>query len=134
MKKKSTFGIFIVTILIIGISIFSYLTYLKPIYNNNISQTKIIDTAKDEVISFRKHLDQNTIFGIEIEIDGEMTSNFDLGISNGEQIVHSATIKHGKVSFIYKNDWYADSCFLYFQPRNSKNGKLEVNCRFLSID
>ena len=134
MKKKSTYTILIVSLLILFIGIYSYQTFLKPFYLNNQNQTQKINLNFNSDLSFWKFKDQKSIYGIEIEIIGRTESIFDLSISNGEQIIHSASIKNGEIDFVYKNDWYSDSCFLYFKPRENKAGELEINCRFLALD
>ena len=116
------------------IGVFGYQKFLKPFYQNNQNQTQEINLKVNSNLSFGKSIDQQSVYGIEIEIKGTTNSIFDLSISNGEQIVHGASIKNGEIDFAYKNDWYTDSCILHFNSREDKAGNLEVNCRFLAID
>jgi len=134
MKRKSTYTVIIVSFLIISVGVYSYQKFLKPFYLNNQNQTKSIDLKLNSNLSFGKTVKQKSIYGIEIEVTGKSNSIFDLSISNGKQTMHSASIKNGEIDFVYKNDWYSDSCFLLFQPRGDETGELEINCRFLAID
>lgn len=134
MKRKSTYTIVIVSILIMIIGAFGYQKFLKPFYQNNQNQTQKIDLKINSSLSFVKSKEQQSLYGIELEITGTSNSIFDLSISNGDQIVHGASIKNGEIDFVYTNDWYSDSCILNFKSRENKSGNLEVNCRFLAIE
>ncbi|MBL4861811.1 MAG: hypothetical protein JKY09_02185 [Crocinitomicaceae bacterium] len=134
MKKKYTFTTLIITAILVIIGILSYYKIIRPIYLNNMNQVVSIDLSKEQNVALGKYKNQKSIYGIELEISGKTSSNFDLMISNGEQNVHAATIKGGEIDFVYKNDWYSDSCFLYFLPRGDKPGKLTIYCRFLALN
>jgi hypothetical protein len=133
-KNNRTVTTIILSVLIIIVSVISYYQFIRPVYLNNQNQEATINFSRSEVVGFGKYEDQDKIFGIEIEIKGETASNFELAISNGEQQVHSAKIKGGTVDFIYKNDWYADSCFLLVTPLGEAVGTLHVDLRFLALD
>lgn len=123
-----------ITALIVALGIWGYFEYVRPIYLNNANQTETIDLKSDLNFEFGKHKDQGKVYGIEIEISGNSDSNFDLIISNGVQDVHAASIKGKDIDFIYKNDWYADSCYLIVIPKDEVGGRITVDCRFLALE
>ena len=134
MKKKSALVTFILATVIIVIGYFIYQKYLAPLYANNLGQTVTVNLSNDHYVSLGKIPGQEHIFGIEIEISGQTQSNFGIGISNTEALLHNARIKGGKkIDFIYKNDWYADSLFLVFDTENNENGQLKIDYRFLGM-
>lgn len=134
MKKKSVPFTLIGTVIVIGLGIWAYYEYIRPIYLNNSNQTETIDLKKDTDFAFGKHKGHGNVYGIELEMSGNSESNFDLIISDGTKDVHMATIKGKNVDFIYKNDWYADSIFLQLIPRGEIGGEIAVDCRFLALD
>lgn len=119
--------------LIIGLGFWGYFAYIRPIYLNNATQTETIDLKKEKNLAFGKHLDQGKVYGVEIEVSGNVYSNFDLIISNGVKDVHAASVKGKDIEFIYKNDWNTDSCLLSVFPKGEIGGKISVKCRFLAL-
>jgi len=134
-KKKHYVTITLLfTGLIIVLGIWGYNKIIRPTYLNNANQTKTINLKSNTELAFGKYDNQGDVFGIEIEVSGNSASNFDLIISNGEQDMHAATIKGEDIEYIYKNDWYVDSCFLTVIPKGKVGGKVTVDCRFLALD
>jgi hypothetical protein len=103
-------------------------------YLNNLDQHKSITLQKTQIVAFGKYPDQKGIFGIEIEIKGQSKSNVDLLISDIEGLKHGASVKGKNLDFVYKNDWYSDSCYIRILPRGEVDGKLDIHCRFLATD
>lgn len=134
LKKNTVSVTLLMTALIIGLGIWGYFEFIRPIYLNNSNQTETIDLKSETKFAFGKHKDQGAVYGIEIEMSGNSASNFDLIISNGDHDKHAATIKGKNVEFIYKNDWHEDSCFLLIIPKGKVDGKITVDCRFLALD
>tara|TARA_B110000879_G_scaffold181940_1_gene239600 strand:+ start:238 stop:720 length:483 start_codon:yes stop_codon:yes gene_type:complete len=120
--------------LIIGLGFWGYAAYIRPIYLNNAAQTETIDLKKETNFTFLKHLDQGKVYGIEIEVSGNVKSNFDLIISNGDKEVHAASLKGKNIQFLYKNNWSTDSCFLSVLPKGEIGGKVTIDCRFLALE
>ena len=134
MRKYSALVILIFSVLFIIAGYFVYTGYLRPLYDNNVSQTETINLSQKKELIFHKRDEQNKIFNVEIEINGNTRSNFGLNILDGNKSVHSARIKGGsEVEFTYVNDWYSDSIVLLFEPEAFEEGTLEVECRFLSL-
>lgn len=133
-KKNLTRNTVISTLTIILLFVFCYYWFIRPIYLNNLDQNKSISLKKTQLVSFGKYSDQQNIFGIELEITGQSDSNVDIIISDEEGPKHTAAVKGKNLDFVYKNDWYGDSCFVELVPRGKVGGKIEINCRFLSMD
>lgn len=135
MKRKNHMTTFIVsTLLIIGLFTFCYYWFIRPMYLNNLDQQKTISLKKEQTISFGKFENQGKVFGIELEIIGNSASNVDITISDKNGPKHTAGVKGKNLDFVYKNDWYGDSCFITITPRKDIGGNVEINCRFLARD
>ena len=135
MKQQKTVRYTIVsTLIIIGLFVFCYIYFIRPIYLNNIDHSETIFIKKEQRIRFGKHENQDNVFGIELEITGNATSNLDIIISNQEGDQHIASVKGESLDFTYKNEWYDDSCFLTILPKGKPGGRVNIVCRFLSMD
>lgn len=133
MKKRLPILSAVIALLFIVISYFAYQTYVRPMYQNNLSQELTVDLKSLSHITLVKKPEQKGIFGIELEITGTTNANFGMTFNNGEQNIHSAKIKGGDIDFVYKNDWYTDTLLVTFEKGNSENGKLLINYRFLGL-
>jgi hypothetical protein len=131
--KKSPLIILVISGIFITLGIIAYYEVIQPIYQSNNSQIQEIDVSKKNKMSFGKHAGQENIFSIEIELSGSLDSNFDLVISDENQDKHAAVIKGKKIDFVYKTDWYSDSCFLSIYPKGKNKGKVKAEVRFLSL-
>ncbi|GAB5417833.1 MAG: hypothetical protein Crog4KO_24190 [Crocinitomicaceae bacterium] len=131
-QRKTVRNTLISTLLIVGLFIFCYYWFIRPIYKNNLDQQRIISIKKEQTIRFGKYPDQESVFGIELEITGQANSNLDIIISDQKGDKHVASVKGKNLDFTYKNDWYKDSCFITIIPRENAGGKAEINCRFLA--
>lgn len=135
MKQRNYIGATLIsTLVIIGLFVFSYFWFIRPMYLNNLDQNKTVSLKKERTIAFGKYKDQQKVFGIEVEITGHSDSNVDITISDGKKIYHTAAVKGKEMDFVYKNDWHEDSCFITIIPRGKVGGKAEINCRFLAVD
>jgi len=135
MKKKNAVrNTIISTLIIIGLSVFCYYWFIKPMYLNNLDQNKTVRLKKTQIICFGKYSDQKDVFGIELEITGNSDSNVDIVLSDEKSLKHTASVKGKNLDFVYKNAWYGDSCFIQIIPRDAVGGKLDINCRFLAQD
>lgn len=134
MKKRSTLITFILSILIIIVGYLAYIKYIRPTYLFNPTQTKEVVLGETNLITLIKHTDQQDIFGIEIEVNGNSSGIFDMMVFNETGLVHTIALKGEEVDYIYKNDWYSDTCFLKFIERDNANGELSVEYRFLGLN
>ena len=134
MKQKSARITIISTLIIIGLFVFSYYWFIRPMYLNNMDQNRVVLLKKEQSVAFGKYADQKKVFGIELEITGDSDSNVDIILSDEKGVRHTAAVKGKNLDFVYKNEWYGDSCFVEIVPRKALGGKLEVNCRFLAKD
>lgn len=135
MKPSKSIQITLVSLLIIiGLFIFSYYWFIRPMYMNNVDQTRTVMLESDQEIRLGKNSEQGKIFGIELEVKGNANSNLDIYLSNEKGLQHSAAVKGKNLDFTYKNDWYGDSCYIQIIPRGKMGGKATVNCRFLAMD
>lgn len=135
MKRKNHVRATIIsTLIIIGLFIFCYYWFIRPIYLNNWDQSKTISLKKEQTIAFGKYEGQNKVFGIELEMTGNSDSNVDVLISDEKGNRHVASIKGKNMDFVYKNSWTGDSLFINIVPREAIGGKIEINCRFLAVD
>lgn len=132
--RKYVRATIISTLAIIGLFIFCYYWFIRPVYLNNLDQSRSISLKKTQTISFGKYEDQKKVFGIELEITGNSSSNVDIVLSDENGVRHTAAVKGKDLDFVYKNEWYGDSCFIQITPRKKVGGKIDVNCRFLAID
>ena len=122
------------TLLIIGLFVFCYYWFIRPMYLNNLDQQKTISLKKEQTVSFGKCENQKNVFGIELEITGNSASNVDIILADENETKHTAGVKGKNLDFVYKNDWYGDSCFITIIPRKEIGGNVEINCRFLARD
>ncbi|PWL28232.1 MAG: hypothetical protein DCO96_09670 [Fluviicola sp. XM-24bin1] len=135
MKSSKTVRItIIITLIIITLFIVCYYWFIRPIYLNNLDQNRTVSLKKEQAVAFGKYADQGEVFGIELEITGNASSNVDIILSDTEGVKHIAGVKGKNLEFTYKNDWYSDSCFIELIPRDSKGGKVDINCRFLALE
>ena len=132
MKQKTVRFTLISTLIIIGLFITSYYWFIRPLYLNNLDQNRIVLLKERQTVAFGKYTNQQIVFGIELEIKGQADSNVDIFLSDEKGLVHTAAVKGKDLDFVYKNQWYGDSCFVEIRPRKTIGGKLEVNCRFLA--
>lgn len=133
-ERKYVRATIISTLVIIGLSVFSYYWFIRPMYLNNLDQEKVVSLKKEQTIAFGKYKDQQKVFGIELEITGHSSSNVDITISDGKNTYHTAAVKGKKMDFVYKNDWHTDSCYITIIPRGEVGGKAQIHCRFLALD
>lgn len=134
MKRHYTITTIIITVILVLTAIFAYKNYLEPMYRNSRTSEVKVNLAMDSLLVIRKNPDQGSVFGIELEIEGSATENFEVKIKENQQALHSALIKRGEVSFFYKNDWYSDSVTLLFIRNKKNSGDLVVSTRFLSTN
>jgi hypothetical protein len=135
MKQGKTVRITIIsTLIIIGLFIFSYYWFIRPMYLNNLDQNRSVTLRKEQTIRLGKYSDQKKVFGIELEIKGNSDSNVDIILSDENGPKHTAAVKGKNLDFVYKNDWFGDSCLIEIVPRGAIGGKVDVNCRFLALD
>lgn len=123
-----------ITAAIIGLGIWGYYEIVRPIYLNNAIQTKTVEMKSTTYFEFAKHKEQGNVYGIEIEVNGDTRSNFNLMISDGKKDIHAASVKGKNIDFIYVNDWYSDSCFIRLEAHGKPGGKVKIDCRFLALD
>lgn len=133
-ERKMILSTIVSTLVIIGLFVFCYVWYIRPMYLDNLDQEKTVQVKKDQTLRFGKYPDQQKIFGIELEITGSAGSNLDVSIGDSSRTIHQAAVKGKKVDFVYKSEWHSDSCFIRIEPRGKVSGKLEVHCRFLAVD
>lgn len=122
------------TLIIIGLFVFCYYWFIRPIYLNNWDQNKKVSLKKEQTIAFGKYANQNKVFGIELEMTGNSDSNLDILISDEDGNRHAASVKGKNLDFVYKNSWTGDSIFIQMIPRGASGGNVEINCRFLAVD
>ncbi len=134
MKRKLPVVTLIISVLIIVIGYFAYVKFIRPTYLNNELRTEKIDLSQPEQLTLIKGQQQKNIFSIEIEITGTASGIFDVLVSNPEGLVHSIALKGKEVDYIYKGDWYSDTCLLDFKPRDNASGKLNIEYRFLGLN
>lgn len=133
IKKSLTPSVFIITGLLIILAFFGYTKIIKPFYQNNVAQNIQINLTEDQNLELIKYPNQKSIYGIEIEITGNSDSNLELAIANPESTISNAIIKKGYIDFVYKSDWYSDTCLLNIHSLEKNNGKLKVEYRFLGM-
>ena len=134
IKKKFSLITLILSIAIIVIGYFAYVKFIRPIFLNNQMQTLTVVLEDSEQLVLIKGAEQKDIFSIEVEITGEASGIFDVLVSNEAGLVHAIALKGKSVDYIYKGDWYSDTCYLDFRGRESASGKLTVEYRFLGLN
>lgn len=134
MKKKFSATILIASILILIIGYFAYTLFIGPVYKNNQLKTVDVELNTPKTIALAKAEDQHDIFSIEIELSGKTNGIIDIIVSDEKSPVHSIALKGGDIDYIYKADWYSDSCFLYIEGRDQSKGNLHIDYRFLGLN
>jgi len=69
---------------------------------------------------------------MELLINGETDRNIQLLFGpekNG--MIQQVSLKKGTIDFEYMQDWYADSCYLFFPSEAGSNVDLKITYRFL---
>lgn len=133
-QRKPVRNTILSSLIIIGLSAFCYYWFIRPMFLNNMDQNRNISLEKEQIIKFGKYVDQKKVFGIELEIKGNSDSNVDIVLSDENGVKHSAAVKGKNLDFVYKNDWFGDSCFIEMIPRGKVGGQVDVNCRFLASE
>ena len=134
MKRKYPVIIVITSILIMIIGYFAYTHFIGPVYKNNLLKTIDTTLTGTKTIALAKEKDQRDIFSIEIEISGKTNGITDIIVSNEKSPVHTIALKGGEIDYIYKADWYSDSCFLRIEGRDQSTGNLHIEYRFLGLN
>jgi hypothetical protein len=107
----------------------------KSIYLNNSSRTiHITSLVHSKWVNLAKWEDQSTglTYGMELLINGETDRNIQLLFGpekNG--MIQQVSLKKGTIDFEYMQDWYSDSCYLFFPSEAGSNVDLEITYRFL---
>jgi hypothetical protein len=107
----------------------------KSIYLNNSSRTiHITSLEHSKWVNLAKWEDQSAglTYGMELLINGETDRNIQLLFGpekNG--MIQQVSLKKGTIDFEYMQDWYSDSCYLFFPSEAGSNVDLEITYRFL---
>ena len=106
----------------------------KSIYLNNSSRAiHITSLEHSKWVNLAKWEDQSAglTYGMELLINGETDRNIQLLFGpekNG--MMQQVLLKKGTIDFEYMQDWYSDSCYLFFPSEVRANVDLEITYRF----
>lgn len=132
MKKHASVLTIVLALAIIALGVLAYFKFIRPVYLFNPSQTVTVDLNSIDSLPLVNKQKTRTPFGIEIEITGHTEDHLSILISKKDQFpVHHIQLKKGTIDYIYKNDWYSDTCLLFFQSNGT--GKLKIDYRFLNL-
>lgn len=134
LRRNNSIWILLGAICFVVLAYLAYSYYLAPLYQSYSQQQQTIDFSTNRSLSFGKQPEQEGIFSIELEVEGQATGNFVLHIANEKEVMHQAAIKGKPLRFEYMGDWYTDSCHLFFDGPDKLQGNALVSIRFLSID
>lgn len=119
--------------IIIVLSILAYTEYIKPMYENNVSQEIQFQNRQEVGLILKKKSEQDKIFSLEFEISPNPSSNYTLRIANTKGVLYEAKVKKG-VEYVYKTDWYEDQCILDYIPDTESNDQVKLSYRFLGMN
>jgi len=85
-----------------------------------------VTKASELVLHARKH--QNNVYGIEINVSGEIEGEAELWLGSGKPT--RVLELSGSVEARYTGDWYADEAPLSYKPIHVTGGSLKVRYRF----
>lgn len=132
MKKHASAFTIVMAVVIIALGVLAYFKFIRPVYLFNPTRTLTVDLKHTNLVQLINENEAHTPFGIEIEITAQTNDHLSVLISGKDRVpIHQVQLKKGSIDYIYKNDWYSDTCLLYFQ--SNFDGKINVDYRFLNL-
>ena len=133
MKNNFSVIVFVLSLIIIGIGYYGYNRFIATIYANAEQEMDLVLNGDMEIL-LQKTSDQHNIHGIEIEFTGPLDGIIDVIVANPLEDLHSVGLKGDELDYIYKNDWYSDSCYLKITTRDDAKGEIHLVYRFLGMN
>jgi hypothetical protein len=90
------------------------------------------DIYSDTTLILRKKTRQGNIWGIDINISGNIHDSVIVIQSNGKNVSYNR-ILFGLVDRTYHSDWYSDSCLIIFKKIQTPIKDLTIRYKFLDL-
>lgn len=133
MKNNYNKFLLISTVLIIGLAIYAYMYYIKPVYLfNEPGEVELKIGEKDSCAIWNSGA--GGVFSIELVFSGMLDGIVDIDVKNEKETIHTISLKGPEIDHIYKADWYSDSCYLISKGREGAIGEMKIEYRFLEIN
>lgn len=131
MKKRLIILIVLISLIIV---VTAYIAYNESFGSFWTTERSAKLELKDEVQLIKFIIDDEAEYPSKIDLsfkgylDGTAVLSYGSTNSanyNRDTITGNFKLKHG-------TDWYADSCFIMYEPINGSNGELKINCKIYS--